>query len=285
MSCPKCFRRYVLKLDLEKLKRLRQRAQCGRCGESFDIGERLAAKGTGGADELRRSRRPARISAARSDQPPAGREPPPETAPPRGPKKSAMSDVEADMSADGWMAAPTPLPDPPSASEPADAPGEAAPEPSPRAMAEAGQLLSAPSASVEEPAAETEPPRAGEAEQEPVTEPPKAPREPRPEPEGEVEVEAPPRPADPMSPPPTDLPSTPGVPRDLVLRLSDPPIELDASELEPLAIPPRPPPVPPHLLMDWGGLAPTSLESLEEPDDEAVEALARLLARDTPADL
>ncbi|MEC7523252.1 MAG: hypothetical protein VYE22_25455 [Myxococcota bacterium] len=83
IRCPKCFRQYSLELDLEKLKRLRRRAQCGRCGESFDVGERLAAE-RAGVEAGRTSRRPTR-------RPPPGDD---------GPRRT---------SADEWRPVPTPI--------------------------------------------------------------------------------------------------------------------------------------------------------------------------------
>lgn len=86
IRCPKCFRQYSLQLDLEKLKRLRRRAQCGRCGESFDVGERLAAERAGG-EQRRGSRRPTR-------------RPPPTESEPAQPRRTSAAE---------WRPAPTPI--------------------------------------------------------------------------------------------------------------------------------------------------------------------------------
>ena len=43
ISCPHCRREYHLRLDLDKLTRVRTRAVCSRCRKSFDIGSRVPA--------------------------------------------------------------------------------------------------------------------------------------------------------------------------------------------------------------------------------------------------
>src|SRR5439155_5761468 len=43
ISCPHCRRQYTMKVDPERLQRLKMRATCGRCGNSFDVGSRIAA--------------------------------------------------------------------------------------------------------------------------------------------------------------------------------------------------------------------------------------------------
>lgn len=91
IRCPKCFRQYSLQLDLEKLKRLRRRAQCGRCGEAFDVGERLAAERAGG-EGRRGSRRPTR-------RPPN----------PRASDSAAERGRPRRTSADEWRPSPTPI--------------------------------------------------------------------------------------------------------------------------------------------------------------------------------
>src|SRR5262249_43941862 len=42
ISCPHCRRRYKMKIDPERLQRLKTRATCGRCGKTFDAASRTA---------------------------------------------------------------------------------------------------------------------------------------------------------------------------------------------------------------------------------------------------
>ncbi len=41
ISCPHCRRQYKLKIDPERLKRLKTRATCRRCGNTFDVASRV----------------------------------------------------------------------------------------------------------------------------------------------------------------------------------------------------------------------------------------------------
>lgn len=41
ISCPHCLRTYTMKIDPERLKRLKTRATCGRCGNTFDAASRI----------------------------------------------------------------------------------------------------------------------------------------------------------------------------------------------------------------------------------------------------
>jgi hypothetical protein len=43
ISCPHCRRQYTMKIDPERLQRLKTRATCGRCGKTFDVASRIAA--------------------------------------------------------------------------------------------------------------------------------------------------------------------------------------------------------------------------------------------------
>ena len=43
ITCPHCRRAYRMKVDFERLKRVRTRASCNRCKKSFDVASRLAA--------------------------------------------------------------------------------------------------------------------------------------------------------------------------------------------------------------------------------------------------
>jgi hypothetical protein len=43
ISCPHCRRQYPIKVDPERLQRLKTRATCGRCGNAFDVAARVAA--------------------------------------------------------------------------------------------------------------------------------------------------------------------------------------------------------------------------------------------------
>ena len=48
ISCPHCRRQYTMKVDPERLQRLKMRATCGRCGNSFDVASRIAASAGSG---------------------------------------------------------------------------------------------------------------------------------------------------------------------------------------------------------------------------------------------
>jgi len=41
ISCPHCRRQYTMKIDPERLQRLKTRATCGRCGNTFDVASRI----------------------------------------------------------------------------------------------------------------------------------------------------------------------------------------------------------------------------------------------------
>jgi len=41
ISCPHCRRQYTIKIDPERLQRLKTRATCGRCGKTFDAASRI----------------------------------------------------------------------------------------------------------------------------------------------------------------------------------------------------------------------------------------------------
>ncbi|HWE27159.1 MAG TPA: hypothetical protein VHB97_04110 [Polyangia bacterium] len=41
ISCPHCQRQYTMKIDPERLQRLKTRATCGRCGKTFDVASRI----------------------------------------------------------------------------------------------------------------------------------------------------------------------------------------------------------------------------------------------------
>ena len=41
ISCPHCRRQYTMKIDPERLQRLKTRATCGRCGKTFDVASRI----------------------------------------------------------------------------------------------------------------------------------------------------------------------------------------------------------------------------------------------------
>jgi hypothetical protein len=41
ISCPHCRRQYTMKIDPERLQRLKTRATCGRCGKTFDAATRI----------------------------------------------------------------------------------------------------------------------------------------------------------------------------------------------------------------------------------------------------
>jgi hypothetical protein len=43
ISCPHCRRQYAMKIDPERLQRLKTRATCGRCGKTFDAASRIVA--------------------------------------------------------------------------------------------------------------------------------------------------------------------------------------------------------------------------------------------------
>ena len=43
ITCPHCRRQYPMKIDPERLQRLKTRATCGRCGNAFDVAARVAA--------------------------------------------------------------------------------------------------------------------------------------------------------------------------------------------------------------------------------------------------
>jgi hypothetical protein len=43
ISCPHCRRQYNMKIDPERLQRLKTRATCGRCGKTFDAASRITA--------------------------------------------------------------------------------------------------------------------------------------------------------------------------------------------------------------------------------------------------
>ncbi len=43
ISCPHCRRQYTMKIDPERLQRLKTRATCGRCGKTFDAASRITA--------------------------------------------------------------------------------------------------------------------------------------------------------------------------------------------------------------------------------------------------
>lgn len=43
ISCPHCRRQYAMKIDPERLQRLKTRATCGRCGKTFDAASRIMA--------------------------------------------------------------------------------------------------------------------------------------------------------------------------------------------------------------------------------------------------
>ena len=43
ISCPHCRRQYAMKIDPERLQRLKTRATCGRCGKTFDAASRILA--------------------------------------------------------------------------------------------------------------------------------------------------------------------------------------------------------------------------------------------------
>jgi hypothetical protein len=43
ISCPHCRRQYTMKADLERLQRVKTRATCGRCRNSFDVASRIVA--------------------------------------------------------------------------------------------------------------------------------------------------------------------------------------------------------------------------------------------------
>ena len=43
ISCPHCRRQYNMKIDPERLQRLKTRATCGRCGKTFDAASRIVA--------------------------------------------------------------------------------------------------------------------------------------------------------------------------------------------------------------------------------------------------
>ena len=43
ISCPHCRRQYTMKIDPERLQRLKTRATCGRCGKTFDAASRIIA--------------------------------------------------------------------------------------------------------------------------------------------------------------------------------------------------------------------------------------------------
>ena len=42
ISCPHCRRQYTMKIDPERLQRLKTRATCGRCGKTFDAASRIS---------------------------------------------------------------------------------------------------------------------------------------------------------------------------------------------------------------------------------------------------
>ena len=43
ICCPHCRRQYAMKIDPERLQRLKTRATCGRCGKTFDAASRILA--------------------------------------------------------------------------------------------------------------------------------------------------------------------------------------------------------------------------------------------------
>jgi hypothetical protein len=43
ISCPHCRRQYNMKIDPERLQRLKTRATCGRCGKTFDAASRIVS--------------------------------------------------------------------------------------------------------------------------------------------------------------------------------------------------------------------------------------------------
>ena len=52
LSCPHCGRHYKMKIDPERLKRLKTRATCGRCGKTFDVASRVAAAASSSAEPV-----------------------------------------------------------------------------------------------------------------------------------------------------------------------------------------------------------------------------------------
>jgi hypothetical protein len=46
ISCPHCRRHYSMKIDPERLQRLKTRATCGRCGKTFDVASRIMPPST-----------------------------------------------------------------------------------------------------------------------------------------------------------------------------------------------------------------------------------------------
>lgn len=51
ISCPHCRRQYTMKIDPERLQRLKTRATCGRCGKTFDVASRITPAGAEPATE------------------------------------------------------------------------------------------------------------------------------------------------------------------------------------------------------------------------------------------
>ncbi|MGZ3407646.1 MAG: hypothetical protein ACXVAN_14450 [Polyangia bacterium] len=66
ISCPHCRRQYNMKIDPERLQRLKTRATCGRCGKTFDAASRIAA-----------AQQQQHAPLAPPDEPKPAREPPP----------------------------------------------------------------------------------------------------------------------------------------------------------------------------------------------------------------
>ncbi len=279
VSCPKCFRRYSLSLDVEKLRRLRQRAQCGRCGERFDVGERLAAERPGGATEPpRRAARRTRPSTSGPGlpRPPAAPKPPPppaipppkvtpqrvakpdRTTPPSPHRLAPKPPLAGPRPATKWHAAPTPPPPRP------DVPSQAITEPpddddltAPFEPTEPPSLV-ATAVDVPAPA-----PLPLEVSGEAATAPPPAAR-PRSEAESEPELtvepapeleEDEPAPGEPAAAePPAALPELELPPAavesalDALFTMSEPPLELEAAQLvEELDFVPPPPARAPHV--------------------------------------
>jgi hypothetical protein len=64
ISCPHCRRQYTMKIDPERLQRLKTRATCGRCGKTFDVASRITPPSHEPATEpkLRRYEPPAPVA-------------------------------------------------------------------------------------------------------------------------------------------------------------------------------------------------------------------------------
>jgi hypothetical protein len=53
VSCPHCRQEYRLRIDLERLMRLRSRVVCSRCRKAFDVASRLGSARSGGRPSVR----------------------------------------------------------------------------------------------------------------------------------------------------------------------------------------------------------------------------------------